>query len=120
MADEGAVPDLVAVWDRALRGEDDALSTQHRAFLRLARPMGLIDDTALVAAPNEFVKNKLETDLRPVVVGWLSRELRRELRIAVTVDPALDLDASPRPDADQPVPAGRESCPSPRPSNGSA
>jgi len=31
-----------------------ALSAQQRAFLRLTRPLGLLDDTALLAAPTEF------------------------------------------------------------------
>ncbi|RJK94706.1 chromosomal replication initiator protein DnaA [Vallicoccus soli] len=109
MADEGAVPDLGGIWTRALTGEDDVLTTQQRAFLRLTRPLGLIDDTALVAAPNDFVKNKLEQDLRPVVTDWLSREIGRELRLAVTVDSSLDLDAAPRPE--QPADGRAETAP---------
>ncbi len=89
MSSEGAA-DLAAVWARTLETlADDSVAPHQRAFVRLTRPMGLLDDTALLAAPNDFTKNKLETDLRPLVTATLSRELGREVRIAVTVDPAL-------------------------------
>ena len=82
--------DLPAVWARTLEGlGDTSIAPTHRAFVRLTRPLGLIDDTALLAAPNDFTKHKLETDLRAVVSQALSRELGRDVRIAVTVDPSL-------------------------------
>jgi chromosomal replication initiator protein len=48
-----------------------------------------VEDTALVAAPNEFTKDVLEARLRPVVVQALSQTLGREIRLAVTVDPTI-------------------------------
>jgi chromosomal replication initiator protein len=50
--------------------------------------MGLLQDTALIATPNAFVKEQLETRLRPLVTEVLSRELGRPIQLAVTVDPA--------------------------------
>ncbi len=89
MAEDGK--DLAAVWRRTLAGlSDDSVAPPQRAFVRLTRPMGLLDDTALLAAPNDFVKNKLETDLRALITSALSRELGREVRIAVTVDASLE------------------------------
>jgi chromosomal replication initiator protein len=73
---------------------DDALQPQHRAWLRLTRPLGLVEDTALLAAPNDYVKNMIETRLRPLIVQTFSRELGREIRVAVTVDPTI---AEPEP-----------------------
>jgi chromosomal replication initiator protein len=35
--------------------------------LRTTRPLGLLDGTALLAAPNEFTKDVLETRLRPMI-----------------------------------------------------
>jgi chromosomal replication initiator protein len=98
-ADLGGVgtPDFAGVWRRTL----EQLAPQHRAFIRLTRPMGLLDDTALLAAPNDFTKNKLETDLRSLVTETLSRELGRDVRIAVTVDTSLDVSAD-GPRADDP------------------
>ncbi|MDP9398047.1 MAG: chromosomal replication initiator protein DnaA [Actinomycetota bacterium] len=82
--------DLATIWARTLDGlSASSVAPQHRAFIRLTRPMGLLDDTALLAAPNDFTKHKLETDLRALVTETLSRELGREVRIAVTVDANL-------------------------------
>ncbi len=83
--------DLADVWDSVLASlDDDSVSSQHRAFIRLTRPVGLVGDTALLAAPNDFAKDVLETRLRVTVSAALSRELGRDVRIAVTVDPELD------------------------------
>jgi chromosomal replication initiator protein len=83
--------DLAQVWTTALGSLSDGnLTPQQRAFVNLTRPMGLVEDTALIAAPNEFTKDVLETRLRPMVVDALSRTLGREIRLAVTVDPSID------------------------------
>ena len=58
------------------------------AWLRLTRPLGLVENTALIATPNLFVKEHLETKLRPLVIHALSKELGRPIQIAVTVDPS--------------------------------
>ena len=88
MADDDL--DLTEVWARALESlGDTGMTPQQRAFVSLTRPLALIEDTALVAAPNEFTKDVLESKLRPLVVDALSRTLGREVRIAVTVDPSI-------------------------------
>lgn len=77
-------------WTLALESlTDGALTPQQRAFVSLTRPLGLVEDTALVAAPNEFTKDVLETRLRPVVTAALSAQLGRDVRLAVTVDPGI-------------------------------
>ena len=82
--------DLAEVWATAIGGlADGSLTPQQRAFVNLTRPMGLVEDTALIAAPNDFTKDVLETRLRPMVVEALSRTLGREIRLAVTVDPSI-------------------------------
>jgi chromosomal replication initiator protein len=82
--------DLSIVWAQALSTlADGALTPQQRAFVALTRPLGLVEDTALIAAPNEFTKDVLETRLRPFVVSALSATLGREIRLAVTVDPSI-------------------------------
>jgi chromosomal replication initiator protein len=58
-----------------------------RAWLQLTRPLGLVENTALIATPNEFVKEQLETRLRALITNTLSRELGRNIQLAVTVDP---------------------------------
>ena len=82
--------DLTEVWTRALDSlGDQGMSSQQRAFVALTRPLAIVEDTALIAAPNEFTKDVLESKLRPLVVEALSRTLGRDIRIAVTVDPAI-------------------------------
>jgi chromosomal replication initiator protein len=86
-----SVTDLEGVWQRAITGfAEGALSPQHRAFVNQTRPLGVVEDTVLLAAPNELVKDVLESRLRPVVAGALSALLGREIRVAVTVQPQAD------------------------------
>ena len=81
---------LASVWTEVISNLSDGIRTpQQRAFVALTRPLGLVEDTALVAAPNEFTKDVLEARLRPVVVQALSQTLGREIRLAVTVDPTI-------------------------------
>src|SRR5690349_4905093 len=99
--------DLAAVWARSL----DELAEMHiepaqRAWLQLTRPLGLVENTALIATPNEFVKEQLETRLRSLITNALSRELGRSIQLAVTVDPATAAGGMPGPrDAASPHPA---------------
>jgi chromosomal replication initiator protein len=81
--------DLTEVWARSLDGLADLQIQPHqRAWLKLTRPLGLVENTALIATPNEFVKEQLETRLRPLVTQALSQQLGRDIQLAVTVDPA--------------------------------
>jgi chromosomal replication initiator protein len=90
--------DLAEVWARSL---DELAGMQiepgHRAWLQLTRPLGLVENTALIATPNEFVKEQLETRLRALITNTLSRELGRNIQLAVTVDPTAAADAGHRP-----------------------
>ena len=94
--------DLAEVWARSLADLADMQIEPHqRAWLQLTRPLGLVENTALIAAPNEFVKEQLETRLRALITNALSRELDRSIQLAVTVDPAATAATEP--------PARRES-----------
>ena len=69
--------DLADVWARSLDGLADLQIQPHqRAWLKLTRPLGLVENTALIATPNEFVKEQLETRLRALITQALSQELR--------------------------------------------
>jgi len=88
--------DLAEVWARSLDGLADLQIQPHqRAWLKLTRPLGLVENTALIATPNEFVKEQLETRLRPLVTQALSQQLGRDIQLAVTVDPAPQLSGTP-------------------------
>ncbi len=93
---------MAQLWRTTLEALDaDGVPVQQRAFLSLARLVGLLDDTALIAVPNDFTKDIVETRLRDRVASTLGEQLGREVRLAVTVDPSL----GEIPGAD-PVPAG--------------
>jgi chromosomal replication initiator protein len=68
------------------------------AWLQLTRPLGLVENTALLATPNPFVKEHLETKLRPLVIHALSKELGRQIQIAVTVDSSQNTQDEPLPE----------------------
>ncbi len=93
--------DLADVWARSLDGLADLQIQPHqRAWLKLTRPLGLVENTALIATPNEFVKEQLETRLRALVTQALSQELGRDIQLAVTVDPAPQASMSAAADAE--------------------
>ncbi|PRX01564.1 UNVERIFIED_ORG: chromosomal replication initiator protein [Actinomadura viridilutea] len=80
--------DLASVWARTLTALSEGdLPASYRAWLPMVRPLALVEGTALLAAPNEFAKDALETRLRSLITQALSHELGREIRVAVTVQP---------------------------------
>ncbi|KGN37434.1 chromosomal replication initiator protein DnaA [Knoellia subterranea] len=84
------------IWRTTLEALDsDGIPVQQRAFLSLARLVGLLDETALIAVPNDFTKDIVETKLRERVTETLSAQLGHDVRLAVTVDQSL---------ADAPIP----------------
>ncbi|WP_329248792.1 chromosomal replication initiator protein DnaA [Actinoallomurus sp. NBC_01490] len=95
--------DLALVWTRALEALPGDLPPQHRAWLAMTRPLALVEDTALLATPNDFAKDVLENRLRPLITQVLSNQLGRDIRVAVTVQPDQP------PPADRPLPAEPES-----------
>ena len=112
--------ELTTLWDRVI--EEVAVDApQHRAFLQLTKPLGLLHNndqtTLLVAAPNLFAKDVLESRLRTVVCDVLTRELGDKASIAVTVDESLESTEPQTPEVDiefvaPKVGTGREEAPS--------
>jgi chromosomal replication initiator protein len=121
--------DLADVWARSLADlAEMQIEAHQRAWLQLTRPLGLVENTALIAAPNDFVKEQLETRLRALITNALSRELGRNIQLAVTVDPAATADSGHagvrHADADDeptgPIPLTGEGLQNARPSAGAA
>jgi chromosomal replication initiator protein len=93
---------FTAVWNRALEALDAAgVTPQQKAFVRLTRPLGLLDGTALLAAPNDLTKEVLEQRMREAIVQVLSAELGQPVRLAVTVDTSIVQPSAPVPAGDQ-------------------
>ncbi len=104
MADQSG--DLAQVWNRVIADLSGSsphsgiatLSSQQRAFLRLTRPLGLIDGTALLAAPSEFAKDAIERILRMPISEALGRHLGVSVTLAVVVDASAASGGSEVPD----------------------
>ncbi|CAM8619333.1 chromosomal replication initiator protein DnaA [Candidatus Planktophila dulcis] len=93
--------ELTELWDRIVE-HVSAGEPQHRAFLAMTKPLGLLHNeggatSLLVAAPNAFAKDVLESRLRSVVNEVLTQELGEKANIAVMVDETLELADLPAP-----------------------
>ncbi len=86
--------DLTALWASVI--ETVSLETpHHRAFLALTKPLGLLQgeggSNLLLAAPNSFAKDVLESKMRAVLNETLSEKLGQRINIAVTIDESLEV-----------------------------
>ncbi|MEX5720211.1 chromosomal replication initiator protein DnaA [Geodermatophilus maliterrae] len=84
MAD--ATVDLATVWDSVRERLATSLTRQQNAMLDLTRPLGLVEDTAVLAAPNEFTQTVLESRMRRVLAEALSEQFGRDIRVAVQLE----------------------------------
>ncbi|HEY2694529.1 MAG TPA: chromosomal replication initiator protein DnaA [Pseudonocardiaceae bacterium] len=81
---------LGLVWEQVVQElSDGTLSPQQRAWMRVTRPIGLLDGTALLAAPSDFAKEAIERALRDPITAALSRRLGKAVSLAVKVDAAV-------------------------------
>ncbi|WIX86834.1 chromosomal replication initiator protein DnaA [Amycolatopsis sp. DG1A-15b] len=89
---------LGVIWEQVVRElSDGTLSPQQRAWMRVTRPIGLLDGTALLAAPSDFAKEAIERGLRGAITEALSRRLGRAISLAVKVDSAEAVAPAPAP-----------------------
>src|SRR5215472_12707343 len=96
-------PDLAEIWARSLNDlADMQIEPYQRAWLQLTRPLGLVENTALIATPNEFAKDQLENRLRVLITNALSRELGRNIQLAVIIDPIATAAMTPADDPQAP------------------
>ncbi|MDR7302013.1 chromosomal replication initiator protein DnaA [Haloactinomyces albus] len=88
--------DLERVWDEVVHElSSGTLSPQQRAWMRVTRPIGLLDGTALLAAPSDFAKEAIERALRDPITDALSRRLGRSVSLAVKVDTTVPAPTRP-------------------------
>jgi chromosomal replication initiator protein len=102
--------DLLELW----KGIVDSVakeSPQNRAFLTLTKPLGLLKSDGgsnlLLAAPNVFAKDVLESRLKVLLNDALSAKMGERINIAVTVDESLDTDLSTAEEVDVEVESPR-------------
>nr|WP_226920875.1 chromosomal replication initiator protein DnaA [Georgenia subflava] len=65
------------------------------AFVKLTKPLGVIDGTILLAVPSDFAKEFVETRARGAITDALAEVVGSSVRFAVTVDPTLEESAPP-------------------------
>ena len=98
--------DLAEAWKHVL----NACGSRGGAFLRGSRPLTMHESTVMIAVPNEFTRERIETKLRTEIEEVLSDHFSRSMRLAITIEPDLELDLRPpdRPDQDVPDPEPAE------------
>ena len=83
---------LTRAWAAALGAvPTDELGPVATSMLRSARPLGDIEGTILLAVPNGFTKQWIEDKAQSKLTAALSVNLGRTVRIAITVDPSLEV-----------------------------
>lgn len=73
------------------------LTHQQKAFLKLARPIVLVEGYAVLATPHAMAKQVVEEDLGNYITQVLSRRMGRPCSLAVSVEPAAAAAEEPSP-----------------------
>ena len=82
--------DLEKIWGEVLLEiAQDGITPHQRGILALTRAVGFFGGTAVVAVPNEFTKDAVETRHKVPLSEALERHYGREVHITLTVDPTL-------------------------------
>jgi chromosomal replication initiator protein len=91
MATEERAQAIEDVWAKALDllAHEEALSAQNRSFLRLIKPLAVVEDNVFLAVAEDFTKGYVESTIRGPITEALSDVLGRDIRIAVTVDSSV-------------------------------
>ena len=87
MADE----DITQVWAQTLQVLEQRpdMTARQLAFVKLAKPMAVINGTAFIAVPHEQTRTYLETSVRDQLMSAMSSVLGYDVKFGITVDPEL-------------------------------
>src|SRR5690606_38188957 len=105
------------IWGDALAELEASpdITPRQLAFVRMAVPLGLLDETFLIAVGTDATKEFLEMRVRDELTAALSTALGRGARFAVTLTPDLaDNPPAPLPPRPEPVPEPAPAPPAPR------
>ena len=80
-----SVDEVALAWQHALA----EAPKEHKPWLRSTKPLTLHESTLMVAVPNDFTRERLETRLRVDLEEVLSGFFGRPTRLAVTVDSSV-------------------------------
>lgn len=81
-------PDFDAAWERVV-GESPG---QHRVWLRRTKPLTVHENKAIVAVPDDFTGNQIDTRVREHIEASLSEAYGRQVHLAITVDTTMTPD----------------------------
>ncbi|WP_432559704.1 chromosomal replication initiator protein DnaA [Granulicoccus sp. GXG6511] len=96
-----AEPTLQEAWDHIVA----QAPAEHRSWLRRTRPLTVHQSTVMVAVPDEFTRERVESRLRQSIEASLSQFFSRDSRLAITIDPTL-LEVVPEPEPAAPAQDG--------------
>ena len=82
---------LAKAWRHVL----DQADKNSRAWLKSSHPLTVHETIVLIAVPSEFARERLESRQRSEIEQALSDFFHRSMRMAVTVQPDLELDLQP-------------------------
>ncbi len=83
--------ELQKAWQQVLKQSD----APNRAWLKSAKPLTVHESTVMVAVPNDFTRERIETRLRTQLEESLSDAFTRPMRLAITIEPDLELNLEP-------------------------
>lgn len=87
-------------------GFNRPLTPQQRAWLKLVKPLTIVEGFALLSVPSSFVQNEIERHLRIQITDALSRRLGQRVELGVRIAPPSADDAPD--DTDAPAPPESE------------
>ena len=82
---------LTPAWEHVMKTADPIA----RDWLKNAKPLTILESHVMVAVPNEFTRERIETRLRAPIEEALSDYFTRSIRLAITVEPDLELGFNP-------------------------
>lgn len=88
------------------------LSDSQTAFVRLAKPLAIVDDRFMIVVATEFTRNLLNTSVVQALTDKLSAIIGRKLTLDISVDSSLsEVAVNPPPAAKIPAPVATPSTP---------
>ncbi|GMA23721.1 hypothetical protein GCM10025864_14800 [Luteimicrobium album] len=84
---------IAEVWSaaRVQLENDPDVTPRQRGYVRLVAPLAHIDDTVFLKVSDEPIRSFIETNLRADLVGALAGVLGYEPKLAISVDPDLQI-----------------------------
>ena len=95
---------IADLWESALESLQSAdIAPQQRVFLSLSKPLTLIEGTLLIAVPNEFTKEAIETQLKNPLNSSLTAIASQPVTVAITIDKSIEIPEGEVDIPDQPL-----------------